>query len=250
MAYATPTARIQFRRRGLGALAAVLLSGLTACTAYPELMDVPGVQKLTWFNYVNGDDLRQACVPGAPERYRFVYNGHYLEQVRTYEIAPDGRGGAAIQARVQVGSGIAASNITLSLGDPIASWRWREAEDRFSPRDWARFEQALTRSGFLGSPPAGLRLPSNGFYWVGMGCRGGRFYFDAWDYPSARFEANPVPALLLLYDGTEIAVNPPREPDLGERNLSRAPPRVANRASRSYFELEVGENGLVGYSGG
>ena len=35
-------------------------------------------QRFTWFSYMNGDDILAACNPGAPDRFRFVYNGVYI----------------------------------------------------------------------------------------------------------------------------------------------------------------------------
>ena len=232
-------------RRPLRALALALALPLGACTAEPALMDLPGVQKLTWFSYVNADDLRQACAPGAPDRYRLIYNAHYLEQIRAYEVRADRSGGALVEARVQSGYGIAAANITLTLEDPIAAWRWQRAEHRFRPGARARFEQALEESGFFAAAPTGLRLHSNAFYWVAAGCRDGRFHFNAWTYPSPGFERLTFPGLLLR-DGTQVAVNPPRKRDPGERTPRNTPPRVSRAAQTPHFVLEVGRNGLVG----
>ena len=122
---------------------------LAACTAYPEQMDLPGVQKLTWFAYLNGDDLRGSCQPGAPERYRFVYNADYNKQLRTYEVSDEGEA-ARVLARVQSGRGIAASRITLTLEDPIASWRWRSAENRLDSANFKRLSE--NRNVMLLSP--------------------------------------------------------------------------------------------------
>ena len=34
----------------------------------------PIARTLTWYSYLNGDDLRAACTAGATDRYRLVYN--------------------------------------------------------------------------------------------------------------------------------------------------------------------------------
>src|SRR5690606_6468296 len=63
--------------------AALCLIVLAACTYRGA--DDPVSRKFSWFSYLNGDDIRRECVAGAADRYRFVYNGINVEQVRTYD---------------------------------------------------------------------------------------------------------------------------------------------------------------------
>ena len=56
---------------------------LGACASLGE--DHPITQKFNWFAHLGGADIRAACQSGAPDRYRFVYNGIYVEQVRSYD---------------------------------------------------------------------------------------------------------------------------------------------------------------------
>ena len=81
----------------LSLAAAVLLA---AACAYRGGSDV-FTTKFTWYSYLNGDDIRARCTAGGPSLYRFVYNGVYTRQVRTYAISPaaDGRG-YVLRARV------------------------------------------------------------------------------------------------------------------------------------------------------
>ncbi len=233
------------RHLALGGLVAVVLA---ACTAYPEQMDLPGVQKLTWYSYLNGDDLRGSCQPGTPGRYRFVYNADYNKQLRTYDVRVEGDA-ARVLARVQSGRGIAASRITLTLDDPIASWRWRSAENRLDSASFGRLEAALTQSGLFEPAPQGLKLYSDAFYWVASGCKDGQFFFQAWDYPSDRFQALSFPALLLASDGTGMPVIPPQPRDLAAQFRRQPSSRGPNQDASPYFVLEVGRNGLVGRPG-
>jgi len=205
----------------------------------------PLALKATWFRYLGGTDIRQACGPDGGDRYRFVYNGHYNEQLRSYDVLPDASGGAGVRARALVGSGIA-GNISLDFDDPLASWRWTTSDDRMAPTDFQRFAQSLAESGAFAAPPVGERLHSNAFYWVATGCRGGVFFHNAWVYPSDRFAALTFPEQLLRFDGTGVAVNPARPRNVDESLRSSSARRTPARYQAPYFVLEVGENGLRG----
>ncbi len=214
---------------------------LMAGCAYQGAIDQPVTLKATWFSYLNGDDIRAACAPGAPTWYRLVYNGNYEEQLRAYEVVGDGSGGAHAKARVQTGAGLNLG--LLSLGDPQAAARWTTSQDRLSPADLAALESALEASGAFSAAPRGLRLASEQFYWVASLCRNGRFRFNAWLYPSARFAGLRFPETLLRHDGTGISVNPPREVP----RIERIRQTVKGEGPPAHFDLEVGENRLEGH---
>ncbi|MFQ5775029.1 MAG: hypothetical protein ACE5GS_10970 [Kiloniellaceae bacterium] len=221
--------------------AAVLLALLAGCT-YRGAIDQPVTLKATWFSYLNGDDIRAACVAGAPSWYRLVYNADYDQQLRSYEVVADGAGGAYYAARVQMGGGIDLTR--LSLRDPQSPARWTTARVRLSGADLAELEAALARSGAFAAAPQGLRLASEEFYWIFSGCREGRFYFNAWRYPSQRFAGLLFPDVLLRHDRTGIAVNPPRRVAPIDRTRSRGAGPEEDATPR--FDLEIGEAGLKG----
>lgn len=217
-------------------LGLVILAGC----AYRGGIDRPITLKATWFSYLNGDDIRAACTPGAEPWYRLVYNGAYDEQLRAYEVVGDGAGGAHLVARVQGGRGLDLTK--LSLGDPQAMARWTKARDRLDPAGLGALEAALEASGAFEAAPAGLWLASEQFYWIVALCRGGRFHFNAWLYPSEGYARLRFPGALLRYDGTGIAVNPPRKVVAIVRN--RREPKW--NGSPTNFDLTIGENGLAG----
>ena len=220
---------------------------LAACQPMPDRMDLPGVQKLTWFVYLDAADLTGACAASAPDRYRLIYNAHYAEQIRTYEVAADSSGGAALEAAVQSGSGIGASLRFISLDDPLESWRWNRAPRRLGAAEFQELTRALGASGAFAPAPDGLRLHSSAFYWVAAGCRAGQPFYHAWVYPSDGYEGLRFPDLLFALDETGVAVNPPRRRDPGERTSANTPPRVQGEAySVPYFVMEVDETGLAG----
>lgn len=223
-----------------GALALTVLL-LAACLSGDSASN-PLLQRFVWYGFLNGNDLRETCFEGSPPRYRLVYNARYQEQVRRYEVISDGAGGGIVVSRAQGSNHLA----SVSLDDVLAPWRWQRSETRFSPEDFARFETALGQSGFFEPAPQHLRLPSAGFYWIGVGCREGRITFNAWRYPSDRFEGLTFPAMLFAQDKNELPVNPPRTIDAAELTFQRSNTAFIDNTG-TVFWLRVGENGLAGY---
>jgi hypothetical protein len=85
-------------------------------------IDNPLTQRITWFSYLGGSDIAEACGRGAGERYRIIYNGRYEEQLRSYEVTVHGDSAdLVVRVREQ-------ANLTeLSTADLLAPWRWRKA---------------------------------------------------------------------------------------------------------------------------
>ena len=229
-----------------GALALIGLGGLwvlSAC-AYTGGIENPFVQKVAWFSYLNGDDIRRACVPGAATQYRLVYNGEYDRQIRAYDI-PDAPGGASYLARVQKGGGIDILNFSFSR--PGGAGGWTKAPARLAAQDMGALERALEASGAFGPAPQGLELASEEFYWVFIGCRDAEVHFHAWRYDAeGAFDRLSFPAELLRHDTTGVPVNPPR--DVGPINRTRRGPTGEDPTPR--FDLSVGENGFWGLGPG
>jgi len=223
---------------GLLAMAGLVLAGC----ASEQSASNPLLQRFVWYDYLNGGDLREACVAGSLPRYRLVYNARYQEQLRRYEVVSDGAGGAIVVSRAQGSNHL----VNVTLDDVLAPWRWQRFETRFSPQEFGRFETALQQSGFFDPAPQNLRLPSAGFYWTAVSCRDGRVTFNAWRYPSDRYEGLTFPAILFAQDQNELPINPPRTVDAAELAFQRANPRLIDNTG-TVFWLRVGENGLAGY---
>jgi len=221
-------------------LASVLTMSLVvlAACAYQGAIDQPITLKLTWFSYLNGDDIRSTCAPGSPESFRLVYNGNYNEQLRSYEIVGDGIGGGAYIARVMTGGGLDVTKFSFS--DPQAVAGWTVTRALLAPANMADLVSALDKSGAFAPAPDGLRMASEEFFWISAACHQGAFYFNAWLNPSERFSRLVFPEVLLRYDRTEIAFNPPRV----VLPADRQPTSVGQHSSLPRFNLRVGENGL------
>lgn len=221
-----------------------LALGLLAACTYKGYIEEPVTIKLTWFSYLAGDDIRQTCAPGSLDRYRFVYNGHYDEQLRSYEVIGKDDGGADLRARA-VGASRAHA-IIRSPSDVQDPWRWTVSDARLSPHAFAEFEAGLEDSGISRPPPGVMRLLSTEFYWIASGCRAGRFVFNAWRYGTPRYDALTFPESLLSYDDTGIALNPPRPVDPVDRIGTTRPFGRADGDRSDVFVVRVGADGLVG----
>jgi hypothetical protein len=223
------------------ALGLALLAGLTACT-YTGRAGDPVSRKLTWFSFLEGDDIRSRCGTSASEwEVRLVYNGNYDKQLRSYHIVGDGAGGAFVSAQATPGD--YGSLTAVSLSDPFAAVRWKSSQTRIGPEARAELEAKLRDSGIYDPPPTGLRLPSWGWYWTSTACKDGEVFFNAWLYPSERWDMQDFRGILGPYDGTEVAFTKPvkaiqaKSEQTGQRD---------KKGSRIAFTLQVGENGLKG----
>lgn len=204
----------------------------------------PVARKLTWFSYLNGDDLRTRCGPGAPARFRFVYNGIYIEQVRTYDIetGPVGSDNHVLRYRV-IGPTDIGTLFVTEPRDVFAPGRGKTGQVRLADSDMDALDAALAAGGFFDPAPKGLALASEDFYWLASACVGGRFVFNAYRWPAPRYETARFPDLLLAWDRSGVPLNPPRRTSV-EELVFGGPKDVSDEALS--FNLEVGENGPVG----
>ena len=217
------------------------LVGLTACSsAGPSSSPVPRTAE--WFSYVAGEDIQAACRDGTPDRYRFVYNAVYTEQVRTYDLSIDGAGATGL-LRSAVFGGFPVS--TFSLADPLARWRGEVSWETVTPESVTQIRTELAAAGFFATPPVGDFLDSGDFYWVVNACIGGRHRFNVFASP-----ATPVGELgffvqLLRYDRTGVAVNSVRPRVARGEDRPGQPTSLAAARLGPRFLLQVGERGLL-----
>lgn len=198
------------------------------------------LRSFTWFGFIDGADIRRGCVPGAPDRLRFIYNGHWHEQVRVYEYAERYIGWpGAVTARILTKPDF--SNFTpdeLVFGSPEPT-----SIVELPPPGAAAFKSALVADGFLDPVPGDLALPSFGFHWVAVGCLGGRFKANGWLFPGERFERLTFPQRLLALDRTGVPFNPPRPVSVEERMRFRS----GNFSTgRTMFEIRLEDGGVKG----
>ena len=214
-----------------------LLAGLlpaAACTYTGDDIGNPLVRKAQWFSAVAGDDIRQACQPGTPDRFRLTYNGQYERQIRVYDVDAASRTLTATVSKHNEGV------LTFTLDDPLAPWRAEKVSTPLGQKQYGDLVAALTDAGLFGPPAVGLELPSRSYYWVGAYCRDGRYGVTGWLYPSPQFSELRFPALLSGLDMTGVPV---AQPGPVPRDLDRE--RAEQRGEVTTFTLKIGENGLV-----
>lgn len=208
---------------------------LQACT-YAGSNDNPILRKFTWFSYVGGDDIRRDCRPGQFDKHRLIYNATWDEQVRAYDLVQSASGeGALLFQTVFKGGSLG----IVELLNPYAGpWGGVHTDRKIDEAQYRALRLAIERSG-LGQPsPAGLRLHSQSFYWVALGCVGGQFFFNAWDAPD-RIKAVVFDRPLFALDNTGVPVNPVHPYDWSARMDIET-----YRGTDTNFELMVGSNGL------
>lgn len=217
---------------GIGlALAAALALG--ACAYHGDDIGNPFYRKLQWFSFAGGDDLREACAAGGPDRLRLIYNAVWGEQLRIYEWD-----GTARDLRIRV---VGPGNLAeLTSDDLLAPWRAGETHVALSEADHHALIEALDAAGAFGPPAVGLDLPSREYYWLAATCHEGRFTVTGWRYPSPSFAAARFPALLFARDPGRDGVAQPRERGFDPFRADAEPRGAAND-----FLLTIGRNGLV-----
>ncbi len=216
---------------------------MTAC-AYQGTPTNPVKRNLTWHSYLNGDDIRPACATGAPDRYRLVYNGIYIEQVRSYDaVASTPQSPGQLTSRVFGKTDLRTFNLSAP-SDVFAPWRGKTAFTPLSDDQMDRLKEALAAD--LDSHPltGRLELPSDDFYWIVAACMDGELRFNAFRWPSPRFAALNFPDLLWSWDKTGVPVNPPRKVD--PVFLHHASPGEEMRNAMR-FNLAAEEDGLFGH---
>lgn len=162
------------------ALAAVTV--VSACSTAGSI-DNPVSRKLTWFSYLNGDDVRAACRAGAGDRLRLVYNADWEEQVRVYNLSAEG--GAPILEEQILTPLTFGGGGGRTLMDAISGEKHSTA---IGTTGAGEIWQAVLRSGALEPTPKGTDLLSDHHYWVAVGCYQGAVFFNAWQYPKPHWD--------------------------------------------------------------
>lgn len=228
----------KLNRRNMVLLALIALAG---CSGQIVPQD-PVSRRIGWFSLIGGDDIRAACAPAGPARYRFVYNAIYAEQVRVYDLAIGGDGHGTLDTTVLAGGISLGAAMLRDLRDLATGVRDHRI---LTPGDAASLRAAIDASGVTAPPPVGLQLRSDSFYWTVASCVDGQFRFTGFEHPSPRYAASRFPAALFDLDTTGVSVNPPRRLDLEPFELTTRHDRGADRKSGSRFLVEIGRDGMV-----
>ncbi|MBT7954046.1 MAG: hypothetical protein HN731_02560 [Rhodospirillaceae bacterium] len=218
---------------------AAMLIVLSAC-AYKGGSDHPVIRKFTWFSYIAGDDIRQACTAKSGERFRFVYNAVYNEQVRTYDITPADEGRYQVRIRVTNEADLTWLNLERDNPDFFKPWRPKISTTNIAAADVAILRRTLQNARFFDSRPPAENISSISFYWVISACIGGKFSQNAYVWPSESFKKAQFGKLLSAWDFTDIPVNPPRK----TTNFSIYGTNDETQYN-NLFNLQFGSDGLI-----
>ncbi len=187
-------------------LSGLLLAALAACaTSGP--VDNPIAQRLTWFTYAVGADIRSACTATAPAQYRFVYNGQYERQLRAYDLSLGPGSGGELLARAR---GRRGDLRRFALDDPFGPWALTGSRRQVSAAEIQALTAALERDATAAPAAAGQRLNSYEFYWLVSRCLGGVFDLQAFVDPRVPHAALAFPTVLLRLDDTGVEFRPAR----------------------------------------
>jgi hypothetical protein len=228
---ASLVSRIVSRAVLVPAFVGVLLS---ACASDGDISN-PVARRVTWYSYLNGDDIRAACAPGAPDHLRAVFNGVYSEDVRIHEVQTNG--GVPVLSQRKIGPADLTTLLNITGFDSAFDpWRGTVRSQGLSEAEWATLRETLARDGLNDPPPKGLELVSDRFYWVVVGCLDGAVVFNAWADPSERYTALRFPDAL-------VSLVRPKDP-LPRYEVALRGSLEAKRRKDFLFRLRVEEGGL------
>lgn len=204
---------------------------LTGCT-YQGGIEGAVTQKFTWFSYVNGDDIRNACPTLKGPRYRLVYNAIYQEHRRMYDVFSDSR-----RLDVVVRGEASLNNVTLN--DLLATYRGKTESYVLSKEDLTTLGVAIKSSVAAQPVLTNMFLPSDSFFWTVVGCEDGEIFFRAFKWPDKGWENLNFVKVLAALDESSIDFVEPRDLNVSERyHLNEVYEK---------FSMQVGKNGLVGF---
>jgi hypothetical protein len=212
---------------------ATLLLALLSAGAVAAPVDNPLARSFYWFRFVGGDDVKKACIAGAPDTYRLVYNATWREQVRAYDIETQPSGSGHMTVRILGQAVLNSVEITepSSLLDP---WRGQRAGVELSREQVTALRAAIDASGGFAFPTRRFEIPSNDYYWAVSACRNGQFTSTAYLYPLDGFKAVKFDRVLFSLDPTGVPVNAVRD----------LPPSSFRGDQTQVWRLRVGTAGI------
>lgn len=181
-------------------LLTIAMFGVAACTTYTGEPANPIERSLTWFSYLAGDDIKAACRSGAPDRYRFVYNGIYQRQIRGYELTPTATG-AELTVRAR---GISGQVDRFGFDHPFGPWEMVNGRAELDNATAAKIVDDFATAVATSPSAAGKNLDSNAYYWIVASCSGGVFSLHGFLYPDVDTNALAFAKLLLAHDDSGV----------------------------------------------
>jgi hypothetical protein len=217
------------RRFGLPVLMAAALA--VAGCAPVGIADDPVARVFQWPQIMAGEDIARDCATGGGERWRFVHNAVYTEQVRVYDIAA-----GAVETRVF-------DRLNLLDIDIDRFFRGARSTVALAPQDLQRLVAAV-ESDLARAARPGDHLRSDRFFWTVAACRAGGFRIAGFAYPADGSIPFAFPAEIARFDRSGRPLNPPRA---FERDIMVIRDYYPNRMTGDIdpkFVLRVSETGI------
>ena len=202
------------------ALSAAGLIALSACS-FTGTSDIenPLVRKGTWFSFINADDIRTACSAGDAEgRIRLVYNADYYKETRSYDLVPK-NGAEQFEMVSRIFGPLDVSEVNVEVTAPLGAFGGTESRENLSRGQYLALTDALQSDGFGYQSRDGLRLHSDDYYWVAIGCSSQNITLAAWTSAKDDLRALTFPNVLENLSGLEKplpqppAFGTPKQPD-------------------------------------
>ncbi len=167
--------------------------GILAGCSSTGSVDNPVVRRLSWFSFISGDDLRDACQVGETN-IRLTNNANYREDVRVLAIHRDGQGQWQLDEDVM--QAVNWANIVLDPNKLHLPWQPEKFSAKLTDEQADAVVQALTQDQAFVPLVGRVPLNSRSYFWTGAGCMNGQPWFHAWAYPSAAYANLTFPAVL------------------------------------------------------
>lgn len=194
----------------------------------------PVVRKVAYFSYLNGDDIRAQCHPGADDHLRVVFNGRYNDQVRIYNLTSDA-GRPVLHEKILTDTVVNQGFTINDLGSRLSG---QDYTTRLSASEARALWSAMDKAGTFAPPVEGTRLQSDTLWWLAVGCHGGQPFFHTW----RQTRDSGVPSFFQAISEKDPSGLPFPSADTPPLTRFDSP---SDRSKYTSFTLEVGSGGLV-----
>ncbi|WP_404421055.1 hypothetical protein [Thalassospira australica] len=194
------------------------LMALSACS-FTGTSDIenPLVRKGSWFSFINADDIRTACSAGDAEgRIRIVYNADYYKETRSFDLIPQ-TGSERFEMVSRIFGPLDVSQVNVEVTAPLGAFGGKESRQTLSRGQYLALTDALQADGFGYQSRDGLRLHSDDYYWVAIGCSSQNITLAAWTSAKDDLRALTFPNVIENLSGLEKPL--PQPPAAGAPKL-------------------------------
>lgn len=219
-----------------------LATSLLAGCAFTQTSDIsnPLTRKASWFSYLNADDMRIACSAGEAEgQIRMIYNANYYKEVRSYEVRPIA-GLDQFDMVSRVFGPAEVSQINVDINAPLGAFGGQEATDTLNRASYLRLTDALQADGFGYQDREGLRLHSDDYYWVAIGCSSKNITLAAWTSAKDDLSALGFPPVLQSLSSIERDLPEPPEAGAPANPYPVSSSKERNSDSRHFYRTVRG----------